>query len=77
MNDHEDEFEKEIESHEEWATRKTEEARRKAYADPLTGSDPLFAQAARMEVMGEEGAEEVRQKACQRYEEIKAKMPWP
>ena len=66
-----------VETHEEWATRKTEDARKKAYTDPLTGSDPLFAQAIRMDIMGEAGADEVRQQAVDRYNEIKSAIPWP
>lgn len=69
--------ESDIEPHFEWATRKTEEKRRLAYSDPLTGSDPLFAQATRMDAMGEAGADVIRQQAVERYNEIKASMPWP
>ena len=66
-----------VESHFEWATRQTDQKRRKSYADPLTGSDPLFAEAARMVAMREAGADDIRQQAVERYNEIKAGLPWP
>lgn len=48
-----------------------------AYADPLTGSDRLFSESTRMQIMGENGHEEVRARAIDRFEEIQAKYPWP
>lgn len=54
-----------------------EAIRLRAYADPLTGSDRLFAQSTRMEVMGEPGHEDVRDQAIARFTEIQAKNPWP
>lgn len=54
-----------------------ESARRRAYADPLTGSDPIFSEAYRMQLMGETGWESVRDAAIARYQEIQAEHPWP
>lgn len=54
-----------------------EAARLRSYADPLTGSDRLFSEAMRMQIMGEDGFEEVRAKAVARFEEIQAQYPWP
>lgn len=51
--------------------------RRAAYANPITGSDRLFAEEKRMRVMGETGNEEVLQAAVTRYLEIQAEYPWP
>lgn len=56
---------------------RVEEARKAAYANPQTGSDCLFAEAQRMQIMGEPGWEEVRDAAIARYEEIKSEHPWP
>lgn len=52
-------------------------ARRFAYADPLTGSDPLFAQYQRMLAMDEPGADDIKAQAIARYEVIRAEHPWP
>lgn len=52
-----------------------EELRAKAYADPVAGSDRLFAEAMRMQMTSEIGYEEVRDKASARYEEIRASFP--
>lgn len=54
-----------------------EAARQVAYADPEMGSDRLFAQAARMEVMGEPGVDAVRAAAIARYKEIQQSLPYP
>lgn len=54
-----------------------EAIRLRAYADPLTGSDRLFAQSTRMEVMGEPGHGDVRAQAIARFTEIQAQHPWP
>lgn len=51
-------------------------SRKYAYADPLTGSDPLFSEAYRMQLMGEAGWEIVRDKAIGRYKDIKDGLPW-
>src|SRR5690606_15741304 len=52
-------------------------ARRLAYANPLTGSDPLFAQYQRMMAMEEPGADDIKAQAIARYEAIRAEHPWP
>lgn len=54
-----------------------EMSRKRAYADPLTGCDAMFAESSRMDVMGEPGFEEVRTRAIARFEEIQAQYPWP
>lgn len=54
-----------------------EAARKAAYANTQTGSDRLFAEAQRMQMMGESGWEAVRDAAIARYEEIKLEHPWP
>lgn len=51
--------------------------RKGLYADPQTGSDVLFAEAQRMQMMGETGWEAVRDLGITRYNEIKAQYPWP
>ncbi len=52
-------------------------ARRVAYADPISGSDPLFAQYQRMIAMDEQDAADIKTQAIARYEEIRAEHPWP
>jgi hypothetical protein len=54
-----------------------EEFRLKSYSNPLTGSDRLFSESMRMQIMGESGFEEVRARAIARFEEIQAQYPWP
>lgn len=54
-----------------------EHARLLAYSDPIYGSDRLFAEASRMQLMEEEGFEAVRASAIARYREIQALYPWP
>lgn len=54
-----------------------ESLRKAAYANEFTGSDRLFAEAQRMQLMGEAGWESVRDAAIARFEEIKAEYPWP
>ena len=54
-----------------------EAMRFRAYAEPLTGSDRLFSESTRMQIMGENGHEEVRARAIARFEEIQAQYPWP
>lgn len=51
--------------------------RRNTYADPISGSDALFNEAYRMQLMSEEGWELVRDKAVARFQEIQAQYPWP
>lgn len=52
-------------------------ARSVAYSDPITGCDKLFAEASRMQLMGEDGFEAVREGAIARYEEIRTQHPCP
>lgn len=63
------------------ATKKSradvETSRKAAYSDAFTGSDRLFAEAQRMQLMSEAGWEVVRDQAIVRFEEIKAQHPWP
>lgn len=54
-----------------------ESCRLRAYAEPLTGSDRLFSESTRMQIMNESGFEEVRARAIARFEEIQAQYPWP
>lgn len=54
-----------------------ESLRKAAYANEFTGSDRLFAEAQRMQLMGEAGWQSVRDAAIARFEEIKAEYPWP
>lgn len=56
---------------------RVESARKAAYANAQTGSDRLFAEAQRMQMMGLSGWEEVRDAAIARYEGIKLGHPWP
>lgn len=59
-------------------TRDEVEANRlRAYSNPLTGSDRLFAEASRMQLMGEDDFEDVRATAIARHVEIQAAHPWP
>lgn len=51
--------------------------RKRAYADPIDGSDRLFSESTRMQIMGENDFEEVLARAIARFEEIQAKYPWP
>lgn len=64
----------------EMATRTSsdvENLRLCAYSNVITGSDRLFAEASRMQIMGEEGSSAVKDKAIARYKEIQAQYPWP
>lgn len=59
-------------------TRAEVEAQRlSAYSNPVMGSDRYFAEAQRMQVMGELGWEEVRAEGVRRFEGIQQKYPWP
>lgn len=61
-------------------TREQIEAQRlRAYADPLTGSDRYFAEAARLQAMGaaQEEIEAASAAGAARYAEIQAEYPWP
>ncbi|CAI8965222.1 HAD family hydrolase [Pseudomonas sp. IT-P171] len=58
-------------------TREQVEAQRlRAYAEPLNGSDRYFAEARRMQIMGEQGGEAVCAAGVARYEAIQALYPW-
>ncbi|WP_232925049.1 hypothetical protein, partial [Pseudomonas sp. S4_EA_1b] len=54
-----------------------ERLRLAAYAEPVVGSDRYFAEANRMQVMGEEGWETVRDAGIARFNEIQTRYPWP
>lgn len=75
MNNKEHEYQPE--TNVEYQTRLADTARKRAYADPLTGSDRLFSEALRMELMGEDGFEDKREQAIARYNEIQNQFPWP
>ena len=67
-----------VETHEEWLVGQINRLRLKAYSDPLTGSDRHFAEATRLEAVGDTtGAEAARAAGLARYEEIRAQYPWP
>lgn len=52
--------------------------RARAYADPVTGSDVIFAKAVRLQAMGRHAeAEQVQQQAIQRFEQIQRDYPMP
>ena len=63
--------------HEAWALEAIKRRRAVAYADPATGSDRLFVEAQRMQVMGLDGWEDVRDQAVARYLEIQSAHPYP
>lgn len=48
-----------------------------AYAHPVDGSDRYFAEAQRMQAMGEDGWEAMREKGIERYQQIQQEYPWP
>ncbi len=55
-----------------------EQQRLSAYANPLTGSDRHFAEATRLEAIGDTtGAEEALAAGLARYDEIRSQYPWP
>lgn len=54
-----------------------ESNRLREYSNPLSGSDRLFSEASRMQLMSEPGFEDVRIRAIARFEEIQAQHPWP
>lgn len=72
-----EEFEVEQQSREEWAIERIQNWRLKAYAHPITGSDRLFVEAQRMQMMSESGWELIKEQALARYSEIKTEYPWP
>ena len=52
--------------------------RARAYADPIAGSDVMFAKAVRLQAMGRHAeAEQVQQQAIQRFEQIQRDYPMP
>lgn len=62
----------------EAAIQAVETQRLAAYANPQTGSDRHFAEAARLEAIGDtEGAEAARAAGLSRYDEIRTMCPWP
>lgn len=54
-----------------------ERLRLAAYAEPSSGSDRYFAEASRMQMMGEAGWEKVRDAGIKRFNDIQALYPWP
>ena len=56
-----------------------ETQRLRAYADPLTGSDRYFAEAARLQAMGaaQEEIDAANAAGANRYAEIQNAYPWP
>lgn len=54
-----------------------EHLRHLAYADPVLGSDRYFAEASRMQMMGEPGWEVLKERGIARFNEIQALYPWP
>lgn len=75
MNNEEHEYQPE--TNYEYQLRVIEEMRKAAYADPQKGSDRLFVEAQRMQMMNEDGWEAVKDQAATRYEEIRTEHPWP
>ena len=68
----------EVQTHAEWAREDADRRRLIAYADPSDGSDRFFAEANRLEAQGMPAeAAAARTAGVARYEEIKAKYPWP
>ena len=52
--------------------------RARAYADPIAGSDVIFAKAVRLQAMGRHAeAEQVQHQAVQRFEQIQRDYPMP
>jgi hypothetical protein len=62
--------------HPEYTCEEVEALRLRAYGHPITGSDRFFAQAQRMETMGEPGWEGVRANGVRRFNEIQQEFPW-
>ena len=68
----------EVQSHDEWAREDVDRRRLITYADPRAGSDRFFAEANRLEAQGMPAeAAAAREAGVTRYEEIKARHPWP
>lgn len=70
-------YEEKIEVAPELTKEEIETVRVRAYSDPSTGSDRYFAEAQRMQMMGEEGWEAVLDRGVKRYNEIRAEYPLP
>ena len=67
-----------VQPHADWALGEIERRRRQAYADPITGSDIHFAEASRLEAMGDsDGSRAAKQIGIARYQEIQAAHPYP
>ncbi|MGF6091112.1 hypothetical protein [Pseudomonas sp. 18173] len=60
----------------QYTPEQIETLRLRAYANPLTGSDRYFAEAIRMEAMGESGWEEAQAAGVRRFNEIQKEFPW-
>lgn len=72
------EIETDIQSHAEWSREEVERRRRKAYADPINGSDRHFSESSRLRASGEhEEAEIAEQKGIEAALKIKDKYPYP
>ena len=62
----------------ESAIQAVETQRLAAYANPQTGSDRHFAEAVRLDAIGDTaGAEAARTAGLARYDEIRSQFPWP
>ncbi len=67
-----------VQLHADWALSEVERRRRAAYADPISGSDLHFAEASRLDAMGDaEGAAAAKQRGIARYQEIQVAHPYP
>lgn len=67
-----------VQPHADWALSEIERRRRAVYADPISGSDLHFAEASRLDAMGDaEGAAAAKQRGIARYQEIQAAHPYP
>ena len=67
-----------VQPHDDWALGEIERRRRAAYADPISGSDLHFAEASRLEAMGDaEGAAAAKQRGIVRYQQIQDSHPYP
>ena len=61
-----------------WAVAEMQRRRARAYADPITGSDVLFAKAVRLQAMGRQAeAEQIQAEAIARFEQIQRDYPMP
>lgn len=67
-----------VQPHADWALSEIERRRRAAYADPISGSDLHFAEASRLDAMGDaEGAAAAKQRGIARCQEIQVAHPYP